>query len=401
MLYQVLQFTTSFEFRIGILITILACFIIIFICRWSDYLLPQFVCKKFKQFSGETKVCTPQISIVIPSLNQTQELAEHIEELLNQDYPNYEVIIVEESKNEETKDLIKSLTEKYKHLRHTFTPQSSKNICKRKLSITLGVRAARGEWVVVTTPDCHPLSNQWLTTLSRSFTKETSVVCGYANYDESSPNRVMYSRLRNSLMGLKASLLNLAFAGDICNFSFRKADFIQIGGFANSLHVTCGEAEMLVAALSQKGHIKFCCDKLGAVIEKYPGDVVQTMSDIVRRETLRHCGFYSMLFLFREGLATSMLYISYILIILGWCIFTMKWIHLGMYDYHDIYIDIMLLYLTIQHFICPIILLNKCTAYMGEKQIGVFAVYWDIVLPFRNLYLKIKRWQLRNDFKLN
>jgi cellulose synthase/poly-beta-1,6-N-acetylglucosamine synthase-like glycosyltransferase len=79
---------------------------------------------------------TPKISVVIPANNQAQELYNNIETILKQDYPNFEVVIVDESENTETKEFVEKLQKKYKNLRKTFVPQTFRNICKRKFSIS-------------------------------------------------------------------------------------------------------------------------------------------------------------------------------------------------------------------------------------------------------------------------
>ena len=151
-IHSIYDFLNIPNLELGIVMVLTISITLLFVCRWIDYLLPFWVLRKNDKKDLYSSGYTPKISVVIPANNQAQELYNNIETILKQDYPNFEVVIVDESENTETKELVEKLQKKYKNLRKTFVPQTFRNICKRKFSITLGVRAARGEWVLLTNP---------------------------------------------------------------------------------------------------------------------------------------------------------------------------------------------------------------------------------------------------------
>ena len=109
----------------------------------------------------------PPISIVLYAHEQTTTLAQNLPVLLEQTYPSsYQVIVVTDKDNLGTEDLMKQLCSKYPHLYVIYLPTSSRYMSRRKLAITLGVKAAQTEWIVITDPTCKPHHTNWLTAMA-------------------------------------------------------------------------------------------------------------------------------------------------------------------------------------------------------------------------------------------
>ncbi|MBR2862830.1 MAG: glycosyltransferase, partial [Bacteroidaceae bacterium] len=124
--------------------------------RWRDYILPYIVFKKQQKAQTAASTNSDGISIIITSYNQAHHLEKNIPILFQQDYPKFEIIIVDESSLDDTKAVIQKLETEFEYLRHTFVPQTSRFISKRKLAITLGIKAAHYPWVVLLEADCTP-----------------------------------------------------------------------------------------------------------------------------------------------------------------------------------------------------------------------------------------------------
>ena len=398
-IHSIYDFLNIPNLELGIVIVLAISITLLFVCRWIDYLLPFWVLRKNNKKGQDSPEYTPKISVVIPANNQVQALYHNLETILKQDYPNFEVVIVDESENTETKDLIEKLQREYKNLRKTFVPQTFRNICKRKFSITLGVRAARGEWVVLTNPQCIPNSNQWLSSFAIHFNKETDVVLGCANYTNTPSVFTIYKRLRWTIMGLRAVSWHKPFWGDACNMAFRKSAFIESDGYAESLGAVGGEAEMLIKAISKGKNTRYNLFEANYVNEECPHVPILKLSEIAQRETIRYCKGRVHLFLLRQGLATFALYTSFMFIALGWMIFAMKSVIFSTYDMDNIYTDVALLVITMLHVIIPSLFIKLGMNKISPLSFTIRHFYFDLILPINNLYLKVRRWQLRKDFK--
>ena len=125
----------------------------------------------------------PGMSVIISSSDCEHLLEKHLPLILQQDYPDFEVIVVDDNSKDETKELLSRLSAHYPNLYSTFTSDSIRYISHKKLALMLGIKAAKKEWVVFIEPDCYPVSDQWLTQLARHCTDSTDVILGYSNYE--------------------------------------------------------------------------------------------------------------------------------------------------------------------------------------------------------------------------
>ena len=110
----------------------------------------------------------PPLTVVIAAHNQAPALRRHLPVILNQDYARFEVIVIDMASTDETKDVLERLELQYAYLRHTHTPSSARDISVQRLALTLGFRAAAYDWVVMTRPDCEPISPHWLTRIGET-----------------------------------------------------------------------------------------------------------------------------------------------------------------------------------------------------------------------------------------
>ena len=157
----------------------------------------------------EERHLPPRVSIVVPCENDGWWMERHLEYLLKPNFDRFEVIVADASDAEDsTVHFVKRLQMQYPHLRYTAVPEANHNIVRRKLTLTLGVKAAWSPWVVFINPEGAPDSPNWLAQLACHFHDETDVVMGYANYDDSvgSPGLcssvpiVLLNRCRRSLV---------------------------------------------------------------------------------------------------------------------------------------------------------------------------------------------------------
>lgn len=165
------------------------------------------------------------------------------------------MIVVDIASTDETKDVLETLELSHSQLRHTHTPASARDISLERLALTLGFRAARHEWVVITRADCEPATPHWLTHISEAANTDKSIILGAAKYDEQRrtwfDTKVAYFRLYNTL----ANMCHVqdgypAVRADECNIALRRSLFMQAEGFGQQINLLTGAAELLVNRLS-------------------------------------------------------------------------------------------------------------------------------------------------------
>ena len=123
----------------------------------------------------------PALSVIVYAQNDAENLIQFMPRILNQDYPQFEVIVVSDDSTDDSKDILTSLQAQYDNLYFTYVPEGSRNLSHKKLALTLGIKAARYDIVVFTNANCCPPDNQWLASIARNFVPGTDIVLGYTS----------------------------------------------------------------------------------------------------------------------------------------------------------------------------------------------------------------------------
>lgn len=222
----------------------------------------------------------PQVSVVVASCNSGRYMDRCLSVLLEQQYPSFEIIVVNASDaSDETELVVRRRQNDNPRLRYTGVPSSHRCVDPHKLALTLGIRAARAPWVVVIEPDCRPVSPLWLACMAEHFCDAHDVVMGYVNFeafDLPIERRVARQRALLWARRARAVLSGRPAAIDGSHWAFRKSLFADRGGFADSLDLPFGEGELFSVAVFS--------DRTAVELRRESG-VYQEVAD---EETLRH-----------------------------------------------------------------------------------------------------------------
>lgn len=191
----------------------------------------------------------PPLSVILYARESCEELKRNLPALLTQDYPTFEVIVITDGADDGTVDYLNLLQSQYAHLYHSFIPDSSRYISHKKLGLTLGIKASKYDWLVMTDPDCAPASDQWLRLLARNFTPDTDVVLGYGGYERGKgwlAKRIAYDNLFQSIRHLGFALGGHPYTGTGKNLAYRKELFYKNKGFSEHLNLLRGDDDLFV-----------------------------------------------------------------------------------------------------------------------------------------------------------
>ena len=123
---------------------------------------------------------TSSFSAIMAVYEQASQLEANLPVFLTNTYESgYEVIVVDESSTDETDDVLKLLKQDHPNLYSTFIPKPNPHIMRRKLALSLGIKAAKNEWVIITSIENAPAYEEWLKELSGVIDRTTEAVAGY------------------------------------------------------------------------------------------------------------------------------------------------------------------------------------------------------------------------------
>jgi cellulose synthase/poly-beta-1,6-N-acetylglucosamine synthase-like glycosyltransferase len=119
------------------------------------------------------------VSIIVCARNEYYNLSENLPYLLNQDYGEYEVVVVDHGSDDDSKYLLRDLQLEYKHLKVVSMAQDLNFFTGKKFPLSIGIKSASYDVLLLTDADCIPRSNEWLRKMAANFTFGTEIVLGY------------------------------------------------------------------------------------------------------------------------------------------------------------------------------------------------------------------------------
>ena len=193
----------------------------------------------------------PPVSVIVYSSNDEDNIIKNLTLILEQDYQAFEVIVINDSSTDCSKDILLDLELKYNHLYQTFVPQNTCNLSRKKLSITIGIKAAKYDIILSTAANCRPQGKEWLKSMMRNFTPETDIVIGYSHYRYKSDKGAgkwfrSFDTVINAVQYLSYALRKKPFRGDGNNLAYRKDVFFHNKGFSKSLNLHFGDDDLFV-----------------------------------------------------------------------------------------------------------------------------------------------------------
>jgi cellulose synthase/poly-beta-1,6-N-acetylglucosamine synthase-like glycosyltransferase len=200
---------------------------------------------------------TPPVSVVVCAHDEVENLKELIPQLLAQDYPESEIIIVNDRSNDSTFDYLLEETQRHPRLRMVNVKDTPQRVNGKKYGITLGIKAASHEWILLTDADCRPRGTQWIKSMSRYFTDKTQFVLGFSPYAVKPGFLNLFIRFETILTGIQYfafGWLGNPYMGVGRNLAYRKSFFLEQKGFNNFLHVIGGDDDLFVNMYARGGN---------------------------------------------------------------------------------------------------------------------------------------------------
>ncbi len=191
----------------------------------------------------------PTVSVIICARNEGENLKQFLPKILTQDYPDFEVIVVNDCSEDDTLMILAEMELTYKNLRHTSIEIDRKFSHGKKLAVTVGLKSAKNEHVVLTDADCYPVSDQWLTNIMACYTDNTQIVLGYGGYE---PRKGLLNKIiRFDTLTIAMQYMGWAKAGHPYmgvgrNMSYTRSVFFEKNGFQSHYYLMSGDDDLFV-----------------------------------------------------------------------------------------------------------------------------------------------------------
>lgn len=319
---------------------------------------------------------TAGVSVIVCARNEQQNLQDFLHALLTQDYPCFEVIVVDDGSEDDTSAFLERSAREWSNMYHTFVPRGARVISSKKLALTIGIKAAHYDYILLTDADCRPESKYWIREMMSGFVDEsTELVLGFSPYFENNSflsNIISYDTLFVGLQYMALAKAGHPYMGVGRNMAYRKELFFAHNGFQGLLNERAGDDDLFVNKVATRHNTAVVCTRdslVWSVPERYWHNWFQQ-----KRRHLSVSSHYKLSSKLRIGAEPFSRGWIYILLIVAMacCGGYAKCIALALF----------LLRMLVQY--CVI---NLAAKRLGLRYFGIEIVFYDIFLPLFNLYI--------------
>jgi len=327
-----------------------------------------------KPESAGAKTSLPPLSVVICARNEAENLARFLPDVLKQDYPSFEVVVVNDCSEDNSYDVLGDLMKKFPNLKVSMIQKDPGFTHTKKLAMLIGIKAAKNDLLVFTDADCRPASPQWLRQVAAAAEgNNTDIVIGYGAYNEE--KGLLNSYIRYETMFVAMQYFGMAMAGKPYmgvgrNLAYRRTFFFAKGGFGPHNHIMSGDDDLFVNRNATSGncslmmtHDSFTLSVAAKTVREWAKQKKRHLTAAVyykNQDKLR---------LFLEPFSRVTWYgllITMLIMLASWPVVA---------------------FLAVARFAMRAVILRKAAAVFNERRLWFVSLFFDIFAPFLTAFL--------------
>ena len=204
------------------------------------------------------------VTVIICARDEADNIVKNLPGVLVQSYPtSHEVILVNDNSADDTKYLLDELRKTFKNLIPLQLNQEAKLMVGKKFPLSMGIRSAKYETLLLTDADCVPASENWMQLMQDGYYEETEIVLGYGAYHKNNTllnKLIRFETFHSALQYLSYALAGIPYMGVGRNLSYKKDLFIRNKGFAGINNIPGGDDDLFVNKVANRKNTSIVID---------------------------------------------------------------------------------------------------------------------------------------------
>lgn len=213
-----------------------------------------------------------KISVVIAVRNEEGSIRELLESLAEQEYPDYEVIVVDDGSTDRTRILAEEFwQDRQGNFRLVPAAENPHGWGPKKNALHTGISISRGEIIATTDADCRP-GPRWLEEIAAHFSSEVGAVVGYSplKFPPGIAGRLKsLEALASGVIAAAFIALGKPFMATGRNLTYRKELYFQVGGFGESGKTPAGDDDLLIQSIASQAKVIYASSR-DSMVPSYP-----------------------------------------------------------------------------------------------------------------------------------
>jgi glycosyltransferase involved in cell wall biosynthesis len=369
-------------------LTVFILFGFVFILQMGYYWL---LFSRLVRFKGLTDTPGPPhrkqpVTVVICAHNACHQLKENLPYILEQDYPEFEVLVVNHSSDDDTQYLLNNLEERYPHLTAITIHEDLNFFSGKKFPLSIGIKSAKHNLVLLTDADCKPVSNQWIDKMQSAYLPKTEVVLGFGPYIRRKGllnKLIRFDTAHIAIQYLSFALAGIPYMGVGRNLSYKKQLFFKNNGFISHYRIRSGDDDLFINRVAKASNTAIMIHPGSFTVSEPKATLGQWITQ--KRRHLSTSVHYKPIHKYLLGVysfSTFSFYALFVLLLsLGW-----SWIPV-----------LLLVFLRLTSLI---IVFTKCLRRLNEKDFILFVPFFEVLMMALNIgmatanfFKKPTRWK--------
>lgn len=291
------------------------------------YYLYFFVRLVFYKPTPKTNSHTHPVSVIICARDEAANISKNLMGSLVQQYSTtHEIIVVDDNSFDDSKYLLEELQKTYKLLNIVTLKQEAKHITGKKFPLSMGIKAAKHEVLLLTDADCVPASEYWIEKMQETYDEGTEILLGYGAYHKKKGllnKLVRWETFHTALQYFTYALAGIPYMGVGRNLSYKKTIFFRHKGFAAHNNIPSGDDDLFINTAATKTNTKINIDPETFTLSNPVNTWAQWMKQKNRHYTTSK--YYKPLHKFLLGLYSFSHFMFFPLLLISLIVFSWQW----------------------------------------------------------------------------
>lgn len=372
--------------------------LIIFVLAWIIQMAYHWILfRRLAFYKKQEKSCSYEpVSVIVCARDAYEYLLDIIPVLLKQDYPEYEIVLVNDCSQDQTEEYLKDLARNNPKINLVNLTQNLNFFQGKKFPLSMGIKSAKYDLLLLTDADCVPSTDQWIKEMVKTYDKNTEIVVAYGPYFKRKGllnKLIRFDTLYIAMQYLSLALAKKPYMGVGRNLSYRKSTFMKNKGFTSHYNIPSGDDDLFISQVANKTNTNVYIDSVNRV-ESEPKRSWATWI----RQKKRH---YSTGIKYKPQTNRALgLLLGSRLAYYPTLIALLFLPHAFSTSLGDIYYFVIIGIFALMHYITQFIIYHKSAKQLGEKQLGLaftpiydcFFMIFTTILGIWSTIFKPKGW---------
>ncbi|WP_395633109.1 glycosyltransferase [Flavobacterium sp.] len=202
------------------------------------------------------------ISVIVCAKNEEENVKKFVPLLAEQDYHTFEIVLIDDASSDNTLEIFEEFEKQYPNIKLVKVENNEAFWGNKKFALTLGIKAAKYEYLLFTDADCYPTSKNWITAMSAQFTQQKNIVLGYGAYEKISNsflNKIIrFETLLTATQYFSWAKIGKPYMGIGRNMAYKREEFFKVRGFMDHMKIRSGDDDLFINQAANGDNTTIC-----------------------------------------------------------------------------------------------------------------------------------------------